>query len=58
MKVYVYKKNMNNKKRERINIIENVRSVSTNNNYFSIFTTQQEVYDYEKKNFMISVFGY
>ena len=55
MKVYVYEKKDNHK---RIATFVNVLEVKSNKKYFIITTDTLEEFAYEKKDFMISVYGY
>ena len=55
MKVYVYRKT---DKHKRIATFENVFKVEITKKFFTITTHDLEEYAYEKKDYIISVYGY
>ncbi|MBQ8426188.1 MAG: hypothetical protein IJX16_00285 [Clostridia bacterium] len=57
MKVYIYRKELINGKRERFGIVENVIEIKNTKDDFLIYTVD-DVLQVPKNLFMISLYGY
>lgn len=59
MKVYVYKKSLNKqRKRERVEVLENVEKVGEQETHFVLITADNQTQCYNKNHYIISVFGW
>lgn len=57
MKVYIYKKNYEQKKRERVGIVKNVISIQSTQELYLI-GRYNEIIEIPRNEYMISVYGY